>query len=155
MTQTGCEHEEEVISVSRTGNLSLEMTEHIQACCRCREAQLVAMFMISAGADAVANARPPAVQDVWRRAAARRRRAKTRRAFLPLLVMETLTTLCLALAAKPIFHYVWPMDRFQRFGFPDSRIMIGCCFVAALLLAGTCGYMLHASRRDEKPLIST
>jgi hypothetical protein len=88
---------------------------------------------------------PPPASSILFRAERRRRRLAIERAERPLLIMQTLGTLCAVCAAAWLLYRFAPIHALPTIGTTYLALAIACTL---LVLAG-CWAMLHASRRPS------
>jgi hypothetical protein len=88
---------------------------------------------------------PPAASSILFRAERRRRRLAIERAERPLLIMQTLGTLCAICATAWLLYRFAPLHALPTIGTTYLALAIACTL---LVLAG-CWAMLHASRRPS------
>lgn len=88
MSEKRCNLERAVLSAERTRKWSDDLRRHLESCPDCTDALMVERFLASESTAAPTASRLPTADQVWWRADLRHRREMTRRAQLPIRVLE-------------------------------------------------------------------
>ena len=93
MSAKNCKLEAAVLAAERTREWSDDLRRHLESCPECTDALMVEQFLAAESVGVPADSRLPTADQVWWRSELRHRRELTRRAQLPIRVLEKVAQL--------------------------------------------------------------